>query len=210
MMHAHRWSLVAAAVTLAACSTKKDASVSDSAAGAVTPSTATTTPATTPGATPATASAPAMTDANIIAMEHGGDSAEVVIATYAQTHAANAEVKAYARQLVTDHGKGDREVQALATKLSITPQPPSGDTTSQETEHTLAHLGTLKGFDFDTAFVQHEIADHKVDIEDAHKASAAAQSPEVKALVDKSLPELQKHLDRAQALEKKLAAGKKS
>jgi hypothetical protein len=57
--------------------------------------------------------------------------------------------------------------------------------------------------------VQHEIADHQADIDDAHKASAAAQNPEVKALVEKSLPELQKHLDRAQALEKKLSAAKK-
>ena len=57
--------------------------------------------------------------------------------------------------------------------------------------------------------MQHEIADHQADIEDAHKASAAAQNPEVKALVDKSLPELQKHLDKAQELEKRLEAKKK-
>jgi putative membrane protein len=150
-----------------------------------------------------------LTDANILGKEHGGDSAEVAIATFARTHAADPQVKAYAKLLVSDHGKGDRAVMALATKLAITPQPPADDTTSQETAHTLARLGTLKGFDFDTAFVQHEIADHTTDIADAHKASAAAQNPQVKALVEKSLPELQAHLDKARELEKKLAATKK-
>jgi putative membrane protein len=210
-MQIGRWSTLAAAaaVALAACSSRKDATA-DSASGTVVPAATTaTTPPDSAHPAPSPAPAPALTDANILAQEHGGDSAEVAIATFARTHASDPQVKAYARQLVSDHGKGDRAVMALVTKLAITPQPPADDTTSQETAHTLAHLGTLKGFDFDTAFVQHEIADHTADIADAHKASAAAQNPEVKALVEKSLPELQAHLDKARALEKKLAATKK-
>jgi putative membrane protein len=149
-----------------------------------------------------------MTDANILAKEEGGDSAEVAIASFARTHASDPEVKAYAKLLVTDHSKGEREVKVLAKKLSITPQPPAGDTTSQATAHALAHLGTLKGYDFDTAFVRHEITDHKTDIADTQKAIAATQNAEVKTLLEKSLPELQKHLDRAEQLEKKLSAKK--
>lgn len=211
MTRVRLWSTIAASVALAACSTKKDTAVADSAGGTVQPSTASATPAAARDSSAAAATAPAaaMTDANIIAQELGGDSAEVVVATYAQTHARDPEVRAYAKQLVADHGKGAREVKSLAARLSITPAPAAGDTVSQETAHTLAHLATVKGFDFDTAFVQHEIADHPTDIADAHKASAAAQNAEVKALVEKSLPELQKHLDRAQALEQKLSAGKK-
>lgn len=208
MNQVHRWStLAAAAVALAACA-KKDANVPDSAAGSVAPASATATPAVNSDSA-AKAAAPAMTDANIVAEEHGGDSSEVAVAKYAETHASNPEVKAYARLLVADHSKGDKEVTALAKKLSITPQPAAGDTTSTATANTLTRLGTLKGFDFDTAFVNHEIADHNADIAAAHSASAAAQAPEVKALVDKSLPELQKHLDRAQALSTKLTAAKK-
>jgi putative membrane protein len=203
--------MIAAAVALSACSTKKDANVPDSASGAIAPATTTPNATATPPATSTTTPAPAttLTDANIIAKEQAGDSAEVAVAKYAETHASNPQVKAYARLLVADHSKGNKEVTALATKLSITPQTPAGDTTSQATSSTLSRLGSLKGFDFDTAFVNHEIADHNADIADAHAASAAAQSPEVKALVDKSLPELQKHLDRAQALATKLSAGKK-
>jgi putative membrane protein len=208
MSHHGKWSTLVAALALAACTTKHDAGTTDSAGGAVVPAPAASTADSSQTTASAAPAAPAMTDANILAKEHGGDSAEVTIASFARTHASDAGVKAYATLLVNDHGKGDREVQSLAKKLSIAPQPPAGDTTSQETAHTLARLGTLKGFDFDTAFVKHEIQDHQADIDDAHKASAAAQNAEVKALVEKSLPELQKHLDKAQELDKKLAAKK--
>jgi hypothetical protein len=54
-------------------------------------------------------------------------------------------------------------------------------------------------------FVNHEVEDHKADINDAKAMRGAAKDPQVKALLEKSLPELQKHLDRAQ----KLAAARK-
>lgn len=189
--------LAASAAIMIACSKKDEAATSDS-----TTVTASSAPSTTDTTNAANAAA-SMSDANILAKESDGDSAEVVIGRYASTHAADPRVKAYAKLLVDDHGKGLKEVHALAKKLSITPQPPADDTASQETTHTLQHLGTLKGRDFDTAFVAHEIDDHKTDIDDAKKAAAAAQNPQVKQLVEKSLPELQKHLDRAQALQKK-------
>lgn len=200
--------LVAAALGLTACSSRNDASAKDSAAGAVAPGPAATdsAPAVAPSSV---AGGSSMTDANILAKETGGDSAEVAIGEFARTHASDPQVKAYAALLVRDHSKGRKEVQSLAKKLALGLQPPVDDTTPQETAHTIAHLATLKGYDFDTAFVRHEILDHKADIEDAHKAAAAAHAPEVKALVEKSLPELQKHLDRAQELEKRLSTTKR-
>ncbi|HEY1953907.1 MAG TPA: DUF4142 domain-containing protein [Gemmatimonadaceae bacterium] len=199
------WILAGAVATAVACSSKKDASTADSTSSA-----STTTPADSGAAASSSAStSPGGTsDANILAQESDGDSAEVVIGGYARTHASDPQVKAYGKLLVDDHGKGKREVASLAKKLSITPVPAADDTASQETAHTMDHLTALKGYDFDTAFVKHEIVDHQTDIADAQKAAAAAQNPQVKSLVEKSLPELKKHLDRAQALDKKLSAKK--
>ena len=201
MRQLSRLSMAAAAVALAACSSSGDRAAVDSTA-----STSATMSDTTRRDT--TAATPAMSDANIIAQEIGGDSAEVVIATYVRGHASDAGVKSYASQLVTDHSRGEKEAKSLATKLSITPQPAPNDTTSQETEHVMSRFATLKGHDLDTAFVAHEIQDHQTDIDDAHKAAAAAQNAEVKSFVEKSIPELQKHLDRAQELQKKLSGTK--
>ena len=199
------------ALVCGACS-KKDDAAADSA-GATSGATAnasaggaTATPAASDTARPAPADPSTYSDANILAKEIAGDSAEVVLAGVAKTMASDPAVKAYAAQLVTDHSKGLKEVVALATKLSITPEVPAGDTTSLGTAHMKTRLqGLAKGPAFDTVFVNHEIEDHQADIDEAKAMRGAAKNPQVKALVEKSLPELQQHLDRA----KKLASSRK-
>jgi putative membrane protein len=151
----------------------------------------------------------ALTDANILAHEKAGDSSEVVVAGLAKSGTKDASVKAYAQRLITDHGKGGKEVDAVIKRTSIAPQPASDDTVAAATTHTLDHLNSLTGADFDTAFVNHEIEDHKTDIADAEKAVAAAVNPDVKALVQKSIPELKTHLDLAEKLATKLAKTRK-
>ena len=203
MRQLSRWSMAAAAIALAACSSSEKGT---------TDTTAIATPSVTATGDTArhdsTAAAGTMSDANIMAKEIVADSGEVAVATYVRSHASDAGVKSYASQLVTDHSKGEKEAKALATKLSITPQPAPGDTSAQATEHVMQRFASLKGHDLDTAFVAHAVEDHKSDIDDAHKAAAAAQNADVKSFVEKSIPELQKHLDRAQALQKKLSGSK--
>lgn len=149
-------------------------------------------------------SAAGLNDATILGKELGGDSAEVQIAKYMMANGSNASVKAYARLLNSDHSKGMTEVQSVAKKTSLTPQTPTNDTTAQETTHTLDHLKSLSGKDRDTAFVNHEAEDHQSDISDAKQAEQAAQNPQVKSLLQKTVPELEKHLNRAQQLQKQL------
>lgn len=206
------FALVGVTLVSGACG-KKDAATGDSTTTtSAASSTATTSTSTPPsaGAAGSNGAAPAdpstFSDANILAKEIAGDSAEVVLAGVARTMATDPAVKAYAAQLVTDHSKGMKETVALAAKLSITPEVPAGDTTSAGTAHMRTRLqGLAKGPAFDTVFVNHEIEDHKDDIKDARAMTGAAKAPQVKAMLEKSIPELQKHLDHAQ----RIAAGKK-
>lgn len=192
------------AALVAGCSSKEKTADSTSATTAMTTTTA-MTPAPADTAKPAAADPSHFTDANILAMEITGDSGEVAIATMAKGKATSAAVRSYAGMLATDHAKGMKEATAVATKASITPSAPAGDTTVQAIGNAMTRLQAMpKGADFDSAFVNHEISDHKQDIADANAMKGAAQNADVKALVEKSLPELQKHLDRAQ----KLAGGK--
>jgi putative membrane protein len=181
-----------AALLALACSSKNDASSGATAASST-------------GSGSGSVKPEPLTDAIIIAKESAGDTAEVVIAEYAAAHTAHPDVKSFAKMLISDHSKGKREVDSLTRKLSIVPQRPADDTTSAEIAHTINHLATLKGQDLDTAFINHEIQDHQSDIADAQKAIAAAQNPDLKQLVQKSISELQKHLDAAQAIQRKLS-----
>jgi len=111
-------------------------------------------------------------------------------------------VKAYAKLLERDHAKGISSVEATAKKLNLTLQLPAGDTTAQGAAHALDHLKSLSGTDRDTAFINHEVEDHKHDIEETKEMAGKAGAADVKSLLQKELPELQRHLDRAEALKR--------
>lgn len=198
--------LVCTAIILAGCAGNDNKTSTDSSAGAMSTTSSTSSASTTTARTDsanASVDPSQYTDANILAKESAGDSGEVAIATMAKTKASSAAVKSYAQRLITDHSKGQKEVAALAKKLSITPQVAAGDTTTQAISHAMTRLqGIADGAAFDTAFVNHEVEDHQQDIKDAEAMSGAARNSEVKSLVQKSLPELRSHLDAAQKLTK--------
>ena len=198
--HRASFGLVCAAILIAGCAGNGDKSNTDST------STATSATSASPASsTPDSANTPVdpahYTDPNILAKEITGDSGEVAIATMARDKASSAAVKRYAELLVSDHSKGQKEATELAKNVSISPQTARGDTTTQAIAHAMTRLqGLAKGAAFDTAFVNHEVEDHQQDIKDAQAMSGAANNAQVKALVEKSLPELRKHLDQAQKL----------
>lgn len=199
--HAIALPVLGLAMLSAACSGTKDQAGDTSAASASAAATAQPAAGDTTRPKPGSTASNKLSDANILAAEANGDSAEVAIAGLAKTKATSSAVRAYAALLVGDHAKGLAATHALAKKLAITPQPAPQDTTTQSTAHVLDRLnGIPKGKAFDTAFVNHEIQDHQQDIQDAKTMSGAATNPELKAFIDKSLPELNKHLDRAQKI----------
>jgi len=172
----------------------------DSAGGAVGATTAAATPAPAPTPTPP----PAMTAENVIAKMGGGDSAEVALSKLVETKATNAGVKSFARLLVTEHGAHARQVAALAKSANLTPVPPANE--AQEHQQTLDRFTSLpKGAAFDTAFVNFAVEEHQKEISDLRAAEQSIQQPEVKAFIAKTIPVMQKHLDRAQALQKQLS-----
>jgi len=205
---------IIAATALVACKGNNNGNAVDTSATAMrtdstTPAAATpTTPTTPTDTTAANNGNTAMTDANLLGKAMAGDSAEVAVAKYMMSNTKNTGVRAYADLLQKDHGKGISQVEAVAKKASLTPQAPSNDTTAQEASHVIDRLKGLNGNDRDTAFVNHEIADHQSDISDTKSAISSTQNADVKALLQREMPELQKHLDRAQSLSKQLASKK--
>jgi len=196
--------VVAAALLYAVACGKSADSRADSAGGLV----GATTGAGPAVVQPAPATPAPLTDANIVAKLGAADSAEVALARLATSKATNAGVKAYARLLVTDHTSHTRALAALEKKASLTPQPPPNDMSAQDEQQTLDRFKALaKGMDFDTAFVNHEVTDHQTVISEVQSLENTAQNADLKALLTKTLPVLQKHLDRAQALQKRLSGG---
>jgi putative membrane protein len=152
----------------------------------------------------AAANAP-YTDANIVALLDEANKADSSAGKFALGKAADPGVKAFAKLMMGEHHTLRVQGEALAKKLKITPEPPTNDpvqTAGTSEMSALQSAGT--GAAFDKAYIEQEVTIHKAVLDLADKAHSDTQTPELKALIEKAKPTIQKHLDRAEALQKKL------
>lgn len=117
--------------------------------------------------------------------------AEIDAAKLALANSQNAEVKAFAQQMVDDHTKALADVTTLAQNKGVT--LPSGPDAKHKA--MAARLARLKGDKFDHAYMaQAGVADHQKVHSTLKKDEARAKDPDVKALAAKMLPTVEQHL----------------
>ena len=156
-------------------------------------------------ATAAVAQAP--NDAQIASIVVTANQVDINAGKLAQRKAKNAEVKAFAKQMITDHTGVNKQAVALVTKLKVTPED---NATSQSLAtggmDNLKNLKTLKGAAFDKAYVDHEVAYHQQVIEAIDKTLIpSAQNAELKALLVAVRPAFVGHLEHAQQIQRTLS-----
>jgi putative membrane protein len=160
------------------------------------PVAAQSTPA--PGQTRSTAaerSGPESADVEFIRKASEGGVKEVEAGKLASEKAANAEVRAFAKQMVDDHSKSNAELMALVSLQSPTPaQKPSADTT----------LGGLTGAAFDRAYMAKMVTDHQATVELFEAEARDGKDDAVKKWAAQKLPTIRGHLEKARALQSKL------
>lgn len=133
-----------------------------------------------------------------------GGMAEVEIGKVAQDKAGNAQVKAFAGRMVTDHSKANEELKSIAEKKSVA--LPSGPDAEQKKHGE--KLKSLSGAAFDREYMTHMVGDHKATVADFEKEAASGKDPDVKAFAAKTLPTLRDHLKEAQATHDAVAKNK--
>jgi putative membrane protein len=190
---------------ISGCAKKSETTYTDSSSSAATtPAHTDTAVATTPPP------APALNDANIVAMLIEADSGEVAQAQLVSTKTKNSAVKGFAQEMIKDHTKLKADAEALAKKMNVTPQPPANDTHPSELTQWMSTLsGTADAHALDSVYMNHMVEDHSKDIQDVTDMQSKAQSADLKAAIDKAMPILKKHLADAQNVVKKLEASAK-
>ena len=155
---------------------------------------------------PAAAPAPALDDPTIVAIFDNANSFDIETGKVAAKRGQSNEVRQFGAMLARDHDMVRQQGRDLAKKLGVTPIPPAGDQTARYQAATLHRLGSLRGAEFDRAFLEHEVAFHK-DVIAAIKSTLlpAIKNEELKALVVKVTPSFQAHLVMAENLGKRLA-----
>jgi putative membrane protein len=145
-----------------------------------------------------------LSDANIVALLDEANMADSAAGAYALTKATHADVKAFARMMMGEHHALRAQGQQLAQRLNLTPEPPPNDPVKPL---AMSEMGLLTGSskqEFDSVYIAQEVDVHKAVLDLAGKAHDAAQSQDLKKLIEQAGPVIQKHLDRAQQIQKKL------
>ena len=191
------FALACAAALVAACAksdkTADSARVADSSAVA-----ATSTPAMTPAA-------PALTDANIVAILDAANAADSASGAVAAARGTSADVKSFGRDMMRDHHALRAAGQDLAKKLNVTPEPPANDTTLAANKKWNDSLTALpRGAAWDKAYIDNEVKVHEQVLSTAQTALGAAQNAELKNLIQKAAPNIQAHLDHAKMIQSKM------
>lgn len=127
---------------------------------------------------------------------------EVTVAELAVKTSTNADVKKFAEELVKDHTAMVQEFQALAAQEKLTLQDSEElKKAVDKGKQVLAKLQTLKGNDFDKAFLDEQIDCHDDAIEMLENNMIPnAKNAAVKAALQKGLTSMEAHLNRAIAI----------
>ena len=137
--------------------------------------------------------------ASTVGFAWAANSGEIEVAKLAETKATNADVKAFAKMLVTDHTKMLKDVNALASKNGLTP-----DTTMDDVKDLMGHsrdelkdlTEKAKGADWDKDFIDKMVDDHQKVLDKLQDAAKnTTDSTMTKALTEAS-GKVQEHLTK--------------
>jgi putative membrane protein len=115
-----------------------------------------------PVTTSATVPAPALTDAQIVAVTGTASSAEVEQGQLAVATATSPRVRAFAHHMIRAHSEMLKDQSQLEQRLRLTPEP--NDTSSKllhDATQTIDQLKNRSGPDFDRAYMASQVKEHK-------------------------------------------------
>jgi putative membrane protein len=98
--------------------------------------------------------------------------------------------------MVDDHGKANDQLKQLASSKQVElPSEPSA-----KHKATKARLEKLSGDQFDRAYVNEMLKDHKKDVAEFQRESKSGKDSEIKSFASQTLPTLEDHLKQVQGM----------
>ncbi len=119
-----------------------------------------------------------------------GGMMEVMMGELAAINATNPKVKALGQMMVKDHTAANDELKSWATTLGYS-LPTSLDSDKQM---KYDNLKAKIGMDFDKAYTDLMVSDHKADIASYKKEASEGAESALKSFASKTVPTLEQHL----------------
>jgi putative membrane protein len=120
-----------------------------------------------------------------------GGMAEVQLGDMAAQKGTSEDVKQFGQKMVSDHTKLNNQMKKVAQQLGVTPPKKM----TKKDQELLAQLGNMdSGPEFDNAYIEAMVKDHKKDNEDFRNAIADSQNPSVKQAAQQGDDVIMQHL----------------
>src|SRR5205809_6666128 len=148
----------------------------------------------------------APSDAQIAHIVVTANQVDIDAGKLAESKGKSKDVKAFGKQMVTDHSGVNKQAVALVKKLKVTPEDnPTSQSLKSGGEENVKKLKGLKGAEFDKAYTDHEVAYHEQVLGAIDKTLVPnAKNEELKALIVKVRPAFVAHLEHAKMIQAKL------
>jgi len=157
--------------------------------------------------TAASVRAQTVTDAQIAAIVVAANQVDIDAGLLAESQASRANVKEFAWLMVLDYSGLNTQATDLVPALPVTPQAtPTSQRLKTEGEQNVAHLKTLHGTAFDTAYIAHEVTYHERVLQALDTTLIPnAQNAALKALLGEVRPVVVRHLAHAKRVQATIA-----
>lgn len=119
-----------------------------------------------------------------------GSTAEVQLGQLAQQKSQSEVVKQFGQKMVDDHTKLGDQIKPIAQQLGV--KEPKGP--SEKDNQLMAKLEALSGPQFDEAYIQAMVKDHKQDLKEFKNEAQSAQDPNVTQAAQQGAGVISQHL----------------
>jgi putative membrane protein len=126
-----------------------------------------------------------------------GNNSEIMLGNLAAERGRSEGVREFGRTLVRDHSQARSEVLDVGRRFGVRPTRE----VKPEARELRDRLAGMRGREFDRAFINHMIDDHRADI-DEFRDEAREHHGAVSDLAARQLPTLREHLRTARALDR--------
>lgn len=137
-------------------------------------------------------------DAEFAVAAADGGMLEVALGKLAEKKGMNSKVKKMGAQMVMDHSKANKELKALAGEKQIVLPADM----SNKCQKMISDLDSKSGHDFDKAYADAMVSDHKDDIAEFKKEAESGHDAQISAWAKGILPTLERHLMMAEETQK--------
>jgi len=145
---------------------------------------------------PTMANQQSMADQSFVKKALEGGAAEVQLGQLAQQKSQSDDVKQFGQKMVQDHTQLGDQMKPIAQQLGV--KEPKGP--SKKDKELYAKLEALSGPQFDEAYIQAMVKDHKQDLKEFKDAAQTAQNPNVKQAAQQGAGVISQHLQMIQQI----------